>query len=71
MFLPCVTSLIRERIAREVDDRGPDACLTESLQELSVANPEILDLITRCAASFGDRSAKVLLELCDTQAICQ
>jgi hypothetical protein len=38
--------------------------MTETLQELSVANPEILDMATKCAASFGHRSAKILLELC-------
>jgi hypothetical protein len=64
VFLPCVSVITRERIARELDDRGPEACLTETLQELSVGNPEILDMATKCAASFGHSSAKILLELC-------
>jgi hypothetical protein len=64
VFLPCVSHITRERIARELDDRGPEVCLTETLQELSVANPEILDIATKCAASFGQASAKILLELC-------
>jgi hypothetical protein len=65
VFLPCVShiTLTRERIARELDDRGPEVCLTETLQELSVSNPEILDIATKCAESFGHSSAKILLEL--------
>jgi hypothetical protein len=64
LYLPFVTNLTRERIARELDDRGPESCMAETLQELSVGNPEILDMATKCAASFEDRSGQILLELC-------
>ena len=64
MYLPYVTNLTRERIARELDARGPELCMEETLQELSGDNPEVLDMTKKCAASFGDRYAKVMLELC-------
>jgi hypothetical protein len=59
-----VTNLTREKIARELDTRGPESCMEETLQELSENNPEVLDMATRCAASFGDRYQKIMLELC-------
>ena len=52
--LPCVSNLTRERIAREFDDRGPDACCTEITRELEAHNPELLDMATRCARDVGD-----------------
>ena len=64
MFLPRVTSLTRENVTRELDHRGPAPCLEETLRELSETNPEILDIATKCAASFGPVSANVMLELC-------
>jgi hypothetical protein len=43
----------RERIAREFDDRGPQACMDEILGDLRRNNPELLDIAYRCAASLG------------------
>ena len=63
MALPLVTNLTRERTARELDGRGPDSCRLETLHELRETNPEVLDMASKCAASFGARSESVLLEL--------
>ena len=63
MALPLVTNLTRERTARELDGRGPDSCMLETLHELRETNPEVLDMASKCAASFGARSESVLLEL--------
>src|ERR1700730_8833129 len=52
--LPPVTPLIRERIAREFDDRGPDACMVEVADDLTRNNPELLDMAAKCANSLGD-----------------
>jgi hypothetical protein len=51
--LPRVTSLTRERLARELDDRGPEVCTTEFALELEVHNPELLDMAIRCARDVG------------------
>src|ERR1700735_3897511 len=53
-LLPPVTPLIRERIAREFDDRGPDACIVEVADDLRRNNPELLDMAAKCANSLGD-----------------
>jgi hypothetical protein len=37
--------------------------MTETLEELQETNPELLDMASKCAASFGARSETVLLEL--------
>ena len=52
--LPRVTTLTRERVAREFDDRGPDVCRIEITVELDASNPEVLDIATRCARDVGD-----------------
>jgi hypothetical protein len=62
LTLPLVTNLTRERTARELDGRGPAACMMETLEELRETNPEVLDMASKCAASFGARSESVLLE---------
>jgi hypothetical protein len=59
-----VTLSTREKIARELDDRGPESCLAEMLAELRRTNPEILDIAIRCSGSFGERSREIMLELC-------
>jgi hypothetical protein len=51
---PLVTPLIRERIAREFDDRGPETCMTEIENDLKRHNPELLDMAAKCAQSLGD-----------------
>jgi hypothetical protein len=63
LTLPFVTNLTRERTARELDGRGPASCMMETLDELRETNPEVLDMASKCAASFGARSESVLLEL--------
>ena len=52
--LPRVTESIRERIAREFDELGPDACMAEITRDLRQNNPELLDMISRCAMDVGD-----------------
>jgi hypothetical protein len=54
-----VTPVIRERIAGEFDERGPEACVAEVIEELRRNNPELLDMATKCAASQGNY-AKVM-----------
>jgi hypothetical protein len=51
--LPRVSSLTRERLARELDDRGPQVCRTEFALELEAHNPELLDMAMRCARDVG------------------
>jgi len=55
-MLPRATALTRERIAREFDRRGPDVCLAEISEDLKQNNPELLDIISKCAIDLGDRS---------------
>lgn len=54
-----VTPVVRERISREFDDRGPEACLADVIDDLRQNNPELLDMATKCAASVGEY-AKVM-----------
>ena len=51
--LPRVTELTRERISREFDDFGPDACMAGIRVELRQHNPELLDMASRWAGSDG------------------
>lgn len=53
-LLPPVAPLTRESVAREFDDRGPQACMTEIEDDLRRHNPELLDMAGRCARSLGD-----------------
>ena len=62
-MLPLVTTHTCEKTARELDDRGPDSCMLETLHELRDTNPEVLDMAEKCAASFGSRTKTILLEL--------
>ena len=48
-FVPRVSELTHERISREFDDLGPRACRDEISALLADENPEILDMMTRCA----------------------
>lgn len=45
--LPRVTELTRERISREFDEFGPDACMAEIKADLHQHNPELLDMASR------------------------
>ncbi|SDR63504.1 hypothetical protein SAMN05519103_08686 [Rhizobiales bacterium GAS113] len=55
-ILPRITELTRERIAREFDDAGPEACVAEITNELKRDNPELLDMAFKCAADIGNPS---------------
>jgi len=52
--LPRVTSLTRERLARDFDDRGPDVCHLEIRTALESENPELLDIAERWARDVGN-----------------
>ena len=52
--LPRVTELTRERIAREFDDLGPEACMTDIRANLLRHNPELLDMTIRWAREGED-----------------
>jgi hypothetical protein len=51
--LPRVTEVTRERISREFDHLGPEACVTEIADAMRHHNPELLDMAERCAADLG------------------
>jgi hypothetical protein len=51
--LPRVTEATRERISREFDNLGPDACVSEIAAAMRRHNPELLDMAQRCAADLG------------------
>jgi hypothetical protein len=51
--LPRVSEGTRERISREFDNLGPDACVTEIASAMREHNPELLDMASRCAADLG------------------
>ena len=55
--LPRIAEYTRERIAREFDSLGPDACLEEILLDLRQNNPELLDMASKCAADVGNPSS--------------
>jgi hypothetical protein len=59
-LLPLITASTRERIAREFDDLGPDACMAEITRDLRSSNPELLDMASKCAADVGN-SSKVMI----------
>jgi hypothetical protein len=48
-----VTAATRERISREFDNLGPDACVTDIAAAMQRHNPELLDMAQRCAADVG------------------
>jgi hypothetical protein len=53
-WLPCVIEHTRERVSREFDSQGPDACLAEISGNLRANNPELLDIATKCARDVGN-----------------
>ncbi|RUM23883.1 hypothetical protein EFQ99_18010 [Rhizobium vallis] len=55
--LPRVTELTRERISREFDDLGPDACLAEIKADLRQHNPELLDMARRWAGGGAEAAS--------------
>ena len=52
--LPRVTEFTRERISREFDDLGPEACMAEIKADLRRHNPELLDMASRWAGDGGE-----------------
>ena len=57
--IPRVTESTRERVAREFDQLGPDACMAKIMGDLEQHNPEVLDMMSKCAADFGN-STKIM-----------
>ncbi len=53
-FLPHVSELTRERIAREFDDLGPEACMAEIVEGMRRDNPELLQMAQKCADDVGE-----------------
>jgi hypothetical protein len=53
-WLPRVAESTRERVSREFDNLGPDACLAEISEYLRQHNPELLDMAAKCARDIGD-----------------
>ena len=54
-FFSPISVTTRERIAREFDERGPDACLAEVVEDLRRNNPRLLGIARSCAASLDDQ----------------
>jgi hypothetical protein len=52
--LPRVEESVREQVAREFDDLGPDTCVAEISEHLRENNPEWLNMAARCAGDVGD-----------------
>ena len=48
-----MTESTRERVSREFDNLGPDACAMEIAAAMRRHNPELLDMAQRCAADLG------------------
>jgi len=59
-LLPRVTEKARELVAREFDDRGPDACMTEIIEHLDRHNPELLDMAAKCAGDLRNTTKAML-----------
>jgi hypothetical protein len=59
-FIPRVTETVRELIAREFDDRGPNACITDIIQHLERHNPELLDMAAKCAGDLPNERKAML-----------
>ena len=55
--LPRVTEHTRERISREFDDLGPEACMAEIRADLQRHNPELLDMASRWAGDGGETTS--------------
>lgn len=52
--LPPIDERLWERVARDFDDVGPDACIAEIVDELLFDNPHYLEMALRCAHDLGD-----------------
>ena len=54
-FFSPVSATTRERITREFDERGPEACLAEVIEDLRRNNPQLLGIARSCAGSLDDQ----------------
>ncbi len=52
--LPLIDLRLWERVARDFDDVGPDACISEIFDELLAHNPHYLEMALRSARDVGD-----------------
>jgi len=52
--LPLIDLRLWDRVARDFDDVGPDACISEILEELLARNPHYLEMALRRARHVGD-----------------
>ncbi len=51
--IPRVAEATRERISRELDDLGPDACVAQITESIRSNNPELLDMAMKWARDLG------------------
>jgi hypothetical protein len=58
--LPRVDQQTRQRVSREFDDLGPEACLAEISEELRAHNPEFLNMAVKSANDVGDPGRMIL-----------
>ena len=54
--LPLVSQRHWERVSRDFDDVGPDACVAEIVEVLSGENPHYLAIARRCARDSADEA---------------
>ncbi|MET1083424.1 MAG: hypothetical protein ABWY12_10310 [Burkholderiales bacterium] len=54
--LPPVPERHWERVARDFDDVGPEACVREIVEELLAANPHYLAIARRCARDAAEEA---------------
>jgi hypothetical protein len=52
--LPPIDERLWERVARDFDDVGPDACIAEIFDELLAHNPHYLEMALRSARDVGE-----------------
>ena len=55
--LPLVSERHWERVARDFDDVGPQACIAEIVEQLRAQNPHYLAIAQRSAADAGDEAS--------------
>jgi hypothetical protein len=58
--LPRVAESTWERISRELDHLGPQACVQLITDDMRANNPELLDIATKCAGDIGEREESML-----------
>ena len=58
--IPAVDEILWERVARDFDNVGPEACMAEIVDDLLAQNPHYLEIAMRCARDTG-HSKRVLI----------